>query len=110
MPGKKVQGEGLGPIFGVLMFVGGALLLGVTFKLAFDLFTTDPQRALGANSATEGLDLNAVAGAGYALIGRILLLLVMCAIGSALANRGIRLYSESIRAAKSPPEKETPSD
>ena len=83
----------------MLVFLTGVGLLLVTFRLAYGMFTVPHDQALGLQKG-KAVDL-AVAGESFAgLIVRVLLLLVMGAVSSMVANRGIKLYVES-RAPKS---------
>lgn len=74
------------------MFAAGIGLILGTFFQAWDIFSKSPQLNLGVQPG-KLLDFN-VMGLNFArLLIRILLLVVMAGIGSALANRGARLYS-----------------
>lgn len=76
---------------GLLVMLGGLALLGLTFKLAYDMFAIPPERAMGFDPK-KPVDMN-LAGQSFAgLIIRVLLLLTMALIGSLIANRGINLY------------------
>lgn len=91
----------LGGLVGILTFLGGIVLLLLTFRHAFDMFSIPPERALNVDRNTP-VDLARTGESFVGIVGRILLLLVMSAVGSIIANRGIRLYAES-RAHPSPP-------
>ncbi len=96
------SGHIAGGLFGILVFLVGVTLLGITFKLAIDLFVVEPSTLLGIQ-AGKTLDIN---NAGTQLIGvvlKILLLLVMATVGGMVANRGIRLYADSKPAPKEKP-------
>lgn len=84
----------LGGLVGILTFLGGIVLLLLTFRLAFEMFSIPPERALNVNRETP-VDLARTGETFVGIIGRILLLLVMAAVGSIIANRGIKLYAES---------------
>jgi hypothetical protein len=83
---------GAGSVAGVLVFLAGIGLLVLTFQLAYRMFEVPPSQALGQTQGAP-LDLNEALRTGVHLIGRILLLLVMCIVGSVIANRGIRMYA-----------------
>jgi hypothetical protein len=89
---KLKQREAFGSFFGIVIFAAGIGLLALTFKLAYDLFSRPPDKALGL-SAKKTLDLAAAGDSAASLILRVLLLLVMAAVGSLIANRGISLYA-----------------
>ena len=79
---------------GLLVFLGGVGLLLLTFRLAYDLYTTSPDQALKVTGKT--LDL---ATSGSSLVGilvRTLLLMVMGLVSTLIANRGIALYTHSL--------------
>jgi hypothetical protein len=80
-----------GCLLGILTFFGGMALLLVTFKLAYEMFSIPPEKAL--KMPTEGaMNVNlAIQSFGW-LIVQVFLLLVMGFIGSMIANRGIKLY------------------
>jgi len=85
----------LGKVIGILTFLGGIALLVLTFKLAFDMFQVPPDQALHLEKG-KVLDV-AVAGQSFGvLLLRVLLLIVMGLVGSLVANRGIKLYTESL--------------
>ncbi len=98
-----------GPAMGFITFCSGVGLLALTFKLAFDLFTIPPEQALGVG-ATKTVDLTQTGQSFGWIIVRILLLLVMAAVGSMIANRGIRLYVSSRHASQTPIQKNPDTD
>jgi hypothetical protein len=104
----------IGPFFGVLFFIGGVVLLGITFRAAFDLFQKPPASVmLGKDGKT--IDLNQAPSAVYELAFRSVMLLVMCVAGSMIASRGIKLYAASLHTLPEPkrgskPKVESPSD
>jgi hypothetical protein len=83
-----------GGITGILVFLGGIVLLLWTFKLAFDMFSIPPNEALQVGNKAP-VELGKTAESFVRVVERILLLLVMSAVGSMIANRGIKLYAES---------------
>jgi hypothetical protein len=81
-------------VVGLLVFFGGIGLLVITFQLAYGMFNVPVDRALNMDPSKP---LN-VGDAGQRFVGiviRILLLLVMAVVGSLIANRGIKLYSDA---------------
>lgn len=104
----------IGPLFGVLFFVGGVILLGITFRSAFDLFQKPPTSVLAGKDG-KTIDLNQAPSAVYELVFRSAMLLVMCVAGSMIASRGIKLYAASLHTLPEPKskklaEKQVPSD
>ncbi len=92
----------LGGVVGILTFLVGVGLLLLTFQRAYDLFSIEPAKALNLKpNATADLAKTGESFAG--ILGRILVLLVMSAVGSVIANRGIKLYAESRVAHPTPP-------
>jgi len=82
----------VGATVGILVFLVGICMLGLTFALAYRMFEVPPAQALGQTQG-QTLELNEALRSGVNLIGRILMLLVMCIVGSVIANRGIRMYA-----------------
>lgn len=80
-------------LVGMLVFFGGIALLVITFQQAYAMFTIPTDRALGLQP-NQPVQLE---DAGQRLVGvliRVLLLVVMAGVGSAIATRGIKLYAE----------------
>lgn len=99
----------LGSAVGVLVFLGGIALLGLTFSLAFGMFSKEPADALGLQPG-KPLDINQTGVMAGAIVFRVLMLIVMCVVASVVANRGIRLYMAGRGLPPSRPKvKETPS-
>ena len=80
---------------GILVFLGGIALLGLTFKLAYNLFTVPPEQALKLNQQRT-IDLAATGGSFVGILIRSILLIVMGVVSSLIATRGIHLYSHSL--------------
>lgn len=74
------------------MFFAGIALVVVAFKLAYDMFVVPPELALNIR-AGEPMRLDDSANNMFGVFVRVLMLVLMAAIGSAIANRGIKLYS-----------------
>ncbi len=88
---KHESREGWGPFVGILIFLLGVGLLLLTFSLAYGMFTTPPEVALGL-APGKTLNVNDASRSGIAMLYRVLMLLVMCIVSSLVASRGIRLY------------------
>ena len=86
---------------GLFTFIGGVGLIIATFVLAQAMFSLDPSDALGIKPG-KPLDMNGVAVAGVGILMKILLLVVMAGIGSAVASRGIKLYTQGGERAEKP--------
>lgn len=93
-----------GTVIGLVTFLFGVGLIVTTFLLAKDLFSVSPDEMLRIKPGTA-LDLNSVASSGFALLAKIILLVLMSAIGSVVASRGIKLYVQAGTVAESPEEK-----
>ena len=91
---KKTQSGWTGAGFGIVVFSFGIVLLGYTFKLAFDRFATPAEKALNI-APGKPLDIAQVVQSFAGLIIQVLLLLVMAVIGAIIANRGIKMYTDS---------------
>ncbi len=83
-----------GSVLGILTFLGGIAMLGLTFKLAYDLFTQSPTQVLGITPG-KPLDLGSAGASFLGVAVRMLLLVIMAVVGSAIANRGATLYAKS---------------
>lgn len=93
MPDKR---EPAGATLGLLTFIGGLILIGFAFQQAFALFNTPPRQALGIESEAV-IDLGQTVDNLQVVVVRVLLVLVMCIIGSVISNRGIRLYQAALQ-------------
>ena len=93
---KKTPSAWTGATFGILVFLGGIVLLIITFKLAFDQFSIPPEHALNI-PVGKPLDIAQVVQSFAGLIFRVLLLLVMAIVGAIIATRGIKMYTDSRR-------------
>jgi hypothetical protein len=103
----KQRSDAFGAAMGFLTFLGGIGLLAYTFKLAFDLFSVSPEKALNIQGP-NGIDL-AKSGQSFGwIVVKVVLLLVMAAVGSMIANRGIKLYVSSRVLPAIPKESEAP--
>lgn len=94
-----------GGIVGLLIFLAGVALLVWTFKLAADMFMVDPTTLFKTPEKTP-LDVGRLQDILVGVIFRIILLLVMAIVGGMVANRGIRLYSDSRGSHPLPKSKE----
>jgi len=84
-----------GQVIGIVTFLGGVALLLLTFRIAYDLFQRPAADVLGIK-AEQTVDVNFAGRSAVELIFRIALLLLMCIVGSVIANRGIRMYQAAI--------------
>ncbi len=84
-----------GQVIGIVTFLGGVALLLLTFRIAYDLFQMPAADVLGIK-AEQTVDVNFAGRSAVELIFRIALLLLMCIVGSVIANRGIRMYQAAI--------------
>lgn len=98
----KLRSDWLGSLIGLLVFLSGIGLLIATFNLAFSLFSVPPSVAL-TDAETKAVDLARAGETLGSIVIKMLLLLVMCVVGSVVANRGIRLY---VSCRVPPPPKE----
>ncbi len=80
-------------VIGVLVFLGGVALLLLTFKLAYDMFTTPPVEALQIGK--NAIEFEKVVPNLIGIVVKILLLIVMGVMGSLVANRGVTLFTGS---------------
>ena len=93
----------LGRLIGMLVFCVGVGLLLLVFKVAYDLFTAAPAAALGIHiTGDPKRDPGAMLiGQSFGfLIIKILLLFVMSAAASLIAQRGINLYFSCVHGSK----------
>jgi hypothetical protein len=90
---ERVRRDSTVSVLGLVVFLAGVGLLLVTFKLAYDMFSVPPERALPLQGAT--IQVGVVGSTVAGLVLRVLLLIVMGLTGSLIANRGIHLYTES---------------
>lgn len=91
----------VGAWLGILTFLGGVGLLLLTFSIAYRMFSTPPEQVLSLRPG-QTMDLNETGRAGFMLVFRMLMLLVMSVVGSVIANRGIKLYASG-RGQSGPP-------
>lgn len=86
---------------GVLVFLVGIGLVAFAFKLAYEMFMTPPEAVLspGKNSA---IDINSLTSNLFQVVVKVILLIVMAAIGSMVANRGIKLYASPRKGIEKP--------
>jgi flagellar biosynthesis protein FlhB len=91
---KQASSGWTGAAFGIIVFLLGIVLLGYTFKLAFDRFAQPAEKALHITPG-KPLDIAQVVQSFAGLIIQVLLLLVMAVVGAMIANRGIKMYSDS---------------
>lgn len=88
-------------LLGVAAFLVGVGLIVFTFQQAWAMFQVPPLEALDLKKG-EPIDPASAGGRLAWVIVRILLLVVMAAVGSMIAKWGIRMYGVRFTAAKSP--------
>lgn len=86
------SGGKVGGLLGILTFLGGVALLLLTFKLAYDQFSLPPDQVLKLRPEQE-INATETGQAAFALIFKMVMLLVMSVVGTVIANRGIKLYA-----------------
>jgi hypothetical protein len=84
----------LGSVLGLAVFLVGVGLLLLTFKLAFNMFSIPPEKALNLKDANT-IELGTVGSTLTGLVKQILLLIVMALTGSLLGSKGVHMYTES---------------
>ncbi|MBS1706877.1 MAG: hypothetical protein JST40_13500 [Armatimonadetes bacterium] len=85
--------ELLGALVGIATFVVGIVLLLIVFQMAYTLFTTPVESALGIDPK-KPVELPETGKLAVALLVRVIMLLLMCFVASLIANRGIKLYAQ----------------
>jgi len=90
-----------GRILGALTFLGGVCLLGLVFHMAYTLFNSNPEHALGlVFTGDPKLDPPALKIAtqfGWLLLIKIAPLFVMAIAGSLIAQKGVNFYFSSVK-------------
>lgn len=103
MSTKHGRADALGLVVGFLTFLLGIALLLFTFKLAYDMFSVNPEIAMQA-AKNEGIDVARAGESLASVLARFALLLIMAIVGSTVANRGIKLYVSARAVAPLTPE------
>jgi len=93
----------------LLAFLSGIGLLGLTFRLAYDMFTVPPKQALDITPG-KPVDLGSAGQSAVALIVRVLLLAVMALVSSMIAHRGLQMYTGSLHPRIRPAKKPEPAE
>lgn len=91
-----------GRVLGAISFLVGVGLLGVVFYLAYGLFHTNAEQALGLTfTGNPKLDPPAMkVGIQFGwLLGRIAVLFLMAIAGSFMSQRGVNFYFSASRGA-----------
>ena len=83
--------DALASFLGMVVFLAGVGLIAAMFWQAWLMFSTAPGRNLGLTQG-QPIDFTVVGTNMARIVIQILLLVVMTGIGSALANRGVKLY------------------
>ncbi len=96
------QGDLLGRILGVLVFLTGVVLMVLVFRDAHMMFTSDTMGLQIGSASTSATGATSQLGASaVSMFSRLGLLLVMAIISSLVANKGVNLYFASHAARKS---------
>jgi hypothetical protein len=96
---RNTSGSIAGHLLGILAFLGGIAILVLTFRLAIEMFGTDPAKLFDLQPG-KTLDLSKAATILMGVVIKVLLLLVMAIVGGLIANRGIHLYADSRQTTK----------
>lgn len=91
---QRVDRDWVGSLIGLAVFLAGVYLIYSVFILAKEMFLVPPKVALQI-APGKPMDVNATGNSAVGIVLRFLLLLLMAATGSIIANRGIFLYSRS---------------
>ena len=89
---QKERRDAPSSILGVVVFLAGVAIVIWTFMQAFDIFSKAPQLNLGVEQ-NKPINFSVVGVNFVRLLVKVLVLVVMAGIGSALANRGARMYA-----------------
>lgn len=90
----RTDRSGVGMTLGVVTFLVGVVLLLLTFKLAYDLFSVPPSGVV-ALTKDQAVDLGKSSANLASIAIRVVLLIVMGLMGSLVANRGVSLFTGS---------------
>ncbi len=101
---SKPRRDALSALFGLVVFLVGVGLIFFAFKLAYDMFTVPPTLAMDIKPGAP-VALDKAANGLYQVVVKVVVLVIMAGIGSAAANKGIKLYAaEHGRIHKPPPD------
>lgn len=92
-----VKHDPVAETLGIIVFLGGIGLVVLSFFYAFQMFRTPTPELLGVEPGST-IELASLGSQAIGVLIRIFLLLLMTALGSVIANRGIRMYASG-RAA-----------
>ena len=84
----------LGSWVGIFTFLGGIGLLIFAFNLAVGIFTRPPSETLNLTPG-KTVDFGKTVELFWIVFVRVVMLVLMTAIGGVIASRGIKLYGES---------------
>lgn len=90
----RAKTDPFGATVGIVTFLAGIALLGLTFYAAYQMFSVPPSQAMGIQVG-KSVDLAKTGDNFIRLLERVVLLVVMGVVASALSNRGIKLYAAS---------------
>jgi hypothetical protein len=91
----RTERSGVGMTLGVITFLVGVGLLLVTFKLAYDMFSTPPGSVIATTAKGDAVDLGRSGDNLATIVVRVILLIVMGLMGSLIANRGVSMFTHS---------------
>ncbi|HSI73232.1 MAG TPA: hypothetical protein VK934_08640 [Fimbriimonas sp.] len=86
--------DALGSVLGLAVFFVGVGLLLLTFKLAYDMFSVDPSKALNLVDKNT-IEIGTVGSTLTGLLIKVLLLIVMGLVSSLMASKGVQMYTSS---------------
>jgi hypothetical protein len=86
--------DGVASFVGLIVFLAGIGLIALTFRQAWELFSQAPRLNMGMKDG-QAIDFTVVGVNLSRLVVQVLLLIVMTGIGSALANRGVKMYASA---------------
>ena len=86
----KAGNDATGAILGIAAFIAGLIILFVTFRLAFGMFSLPARETLG-----DEKDVTELGKTFGHVVLRVGLLLVMSVVGSVIAGLGVKLYLAS---------------
>ena len=89
-----------GRILGAITFIGGVCLLGLVFHMAYTLFNSNSEQALGlvftGNPKLDPPALKIATQFGW-LILKIVSLFIMAIAGSLISQKGVNFYFSSVK-------------
>ncbi len=90
----KVRPDWCGGLVGIAVFLVGVGLLLYTFRLALDILSVEPNKAMGIRP-NEPVDIVRSGQSFLGLLQNVLVLTLMAGVGGLISARGVRLYGAS---------------